>query len=274
MPIQKVFNGTDWVSVDGGGGASGDYIEGEGINKIFVSGTQPTVSENGDLWLDTNSQSASGIAYLPLSAGENHPLSGDLYIDIKSGTEYKIVLDENGTEIGKIGMSSDGTMRFWRLDSGAAACGIQCNTSTLNLFASGSGYIVLRPNGVNNQTGETSIDPSGWMNGKGFHATAIASDQVNRMGDMFFYRKSNISGGAMTAGTLKTIDTIATASYRPNGDVDTGFAIGYNQNSFIPLRYGYVRIKADGSVQVSPNESVASSCYWTVIAMWRNPNFA
>ena len=209
-----------------------------------------------------------------MSAGENHPLSGNLYIDIESGSEYKIVFDENGTEIGKIGMSSDGTMRFWRLDSGNASCGIQCNTNTLNLFASGSGYIVLRPNGINNSATEVTIDSSGWMNGKGFHADAISSDQVNRIGDIFIYRKSNIAGGAMTAGTLKTVDTISQSAYRPNADVDTGFAIGYNQNSFIPLRYGYVRIKSDGSVQISPNADIQSSCYWTIIAIWRNPNFA
>lgn len=252
----------------------GGYIASDTTANFTISDTAPSNPQAGDLWLDTNSQSASGIAYLPLSAGENHPLSGNLYIDIESGSEYKIVFDENGTEIGKIGMSSDGTMRFWRLDSGNASCGIQCNTNTLNLFASGSGYIVLRPNGINNSATEVTIDSSGWMNGKGFHADAISSDQVNRIGDIFIYRKSNIAGGAMTAGTLKTVDTISQSAYRPNADVDTGFAIGYNQNSFIPLRYGYVRIKSDGSVQISPNADIQSSCYWTIIAIWRNPNFA
>ena len=196
-----------------------------------------------------------------------------MYIDTESGTEYKIVFDENGTEIGKIGMSSDGTMRFWRLDSGNAACGVQCNTSTLNLFASGSGYIVLRPNGINNSSTEISIDSSGWMNGKGFHADAISSDQINRVGDMFFYRRANITGGSMTAGTFKTIDTISNASYRPNGTVETGFAVGYNKGQHTPLRYGKVRILSTGEVQVSPNESL-TACDWTVMAIWRNPNFA
>lgn len=177
MPVQKVFNGTDWISVDGGGGASGDYIEGEGINKIFVSGTQPTVSENGDLWLDTNSQSASGIAYLPLSAGSNHPLSGNLVVDwdTSGDVQREIQLKADGNHVGKIletyDSSSANGFGFYKTDTqNSATHGITLDSNGTNVVSGNNNNVYIRPNGYGNSTGQVYWDTDGVQHG-GFPVT-------------------------------------------------------------------------------------------------------
>lgn len=243
---------------------------------VFTQTTAPTDANQGDLWIDTSSDVGDGV-YLPLGAGADNPLTNDLWlINTEENVDPALAIKIDEIHKGTVYYSANDFMSIVARDStGTISTGARFygdSTNGVRIFSDGHN-ITLRPNGPNSSSGEVYIDSTGWMNGKGFHADAISSDQVNRIGDVFFYRKTNVSGGAMTAGTLKTIDTITQSAYRPNADVDTGFAIGYNNNSVLPLRYGYVRIKSDGSVQVSPNESVANSCYWTIIAMWRNPNF-
>ena len=78
------------------------FVSSQQTEKIFVQGTTPSTASDGDIWIDTATQSASGIAYLPLSAGSNHHVTGDLYVD-------QDILDASGDAF----ISGNGTHKIY-----------------------------------------------------------------------------------------------------------------------------------------------------------------
>lgn len=213
---------------------------------------------------------------LPKTASSTDPLTGDLYLDAPASTARIIYLRQGGTPKAKIQLTDTGSVNFCNTnDDGTAKAGVQVtSTSSPMLFSNGTS-VFIRPNGSGSTSGQVYFDTSGWGNGFGFHAATgntNVSSTIERVGDMFFYRRAAISGGSMTAGTFKTVDQIASSAWYPGAEVNTGFAIGYNSGQHTPLRYGKVRVTATGAIQVSPSADL-TACDWTVIAMWRNPSF-
>lgn len=169
MAKVKYKQNGSWLVV-GGGGASGDYIEGEGIGKIFVSNAQPSSGETGDLWLDISSQTASGVAYLPLSAGSNHPLTNDLYIKNANNDttrNIKFIEGDNNTLVGIIQQNSGGNLYVSKITSGTTtASGIAMSDTEIFVFGkSDSGNIYFRPQGHNSSTNQVYIDSNGVVHG-------------------------------------------------------------------------------------------------------------
>lgn len=132
----------------------GGYIASDTTANFTISDTAPSNPQAGDLWLDTNSQSASGIAYLPLSAGANHPLSGD------------VIFEEEGTPVGYIHKNQYG-VSYNSMDSNGDMCGgIFSNIANGSTYVYGSGgQVVFRPYGVADSTAQVFINSSGQIQG-------------------------------------------------------------------------------------------------------------
>ena len=198
---------------------------------------------------------------------------GNLTSIVRTGWHTRILMNDDGSgnRVGMFGFWESNLHSYtYEKGSGNPLAGFRTSSTDDAIIFAPNKRIYLRPAGSNNSTPQTYFDADGWANGFGFHCGSI--NYVDRIGDFFVYRRNDIAGGAMTAGTFKTVDTIQNASWFPDGTVRSGFAIGYNAGQDTPLRYGKVLINTSGNVQVSPNESV-TACSWTIIAMWRNPSW-
>ena len=199
---------------------------------------------------------------------------GNLSSIVRTGWHTRILMNDDGAgnRVGMFGFWESNLHSYtYEKGSGNPLAGFRTSSTDDAIIFAPNQRIYLRPAGSNVSTPQTYFDKDGWANGFGFHVGS--SGYVDRIGDFFIYRRADVASGAMTAGTFKTIDTISDANWRPNAQVDTGFAYGYNPGQNTPIRYGKVRINTSGQVLVSVDSNVSSTVNLTIFAMWRNPSW-
>lgn len=131
------------------------FVSSQQTEKIFVQGTTPSTASDGDIWIDTATQSASGIAYLPLSAGDQHPLSDDLVVEGDGDGCVRVFCSD-----------SFGYSGIYAKDSSDVALGgVAVNNNdnpNISTIIYGDGRsIFIRPNGLGEETARSTFYPNG-----------------------------------------------------------------------------------------------------------------
>lgn len=142
------------------------FITSQQTQEIFVQSTTPSGASDGDIWADTGTTTASGIAYLPLTAGSDKPLTGDLYLDNGATADQSVYFEQDGTRGARMALLSDGGIRVATCDdNNSSIAGMFVNASGQSCLFSNGADVVLRPNGISDTTGQVYFDTDGQQHG-------------------------------------------------------------------------------------------------------------
>ena len=195
---------------------------------------------------------------------------GNLTSIVRTGWPARILMNDDGSgnRVAMFGFWGSNLNAYtYQKGSGTPLAGMRTSDTDNAVIFAPNKPILIRPNGSEDATNQSSFATDGMVTGGGFRCGASSDGTTYRWGDMFM-----VNGYFSTTTTLPnnvqtTIRTISDAKFRPTS-TQYGLAFGW-----VTKTMALVTVDTNGNIKLMPWQNVSGTSSWIVHCMWRNPSF-